>query len=195
MINNQATIAGLEDFNISHVFQEGNELADHLANLAVGNVIVKWWSGEETFSKTLCDLARNDAKIYGLPNEIYDGMGVLGVVFRIIITFRNVRTYSFPYLWFYLLLDCLESMFFSSFKMGGEKNRFKPTTYDKQQKNKEVWEEISNGGMVPFLERLHGHSVIVTERFVKGWNKGVLTAFSAEFHVDENLVTTVTAWI
>lgn len=75
--------------------------------------------------------------------------------------------------------------------MGGEKNRFEPTTYDKWQKNKEVWEEFFDGGMVPFLERLHGHSSIVMERFVKGLNKGVLTAFGAEFQVDETLVVIV----
>ncbi|XP_057828583.1 uncharacterized protein LOC131039766 [Cryptomeria japonica] len=65
-------IDDLEDFKILQVFQEGNEPADHLAILAVGNMAVKWWNGEETFTKTLCDLARNDVKICGLSNEIYD---------------------------------------------------------------------------------------------------------------------------
>lgn len=46
--------------------------------------------------------------------------------------------------------------------------------------------------MVPFMESLHHHSTIITESFVKGWNKGVLTAFGVEFQVNETLVANVT---
>lgn len=36
-------IADLEDFKISHVFREGNKPVDRLANLVLGNMVVKWW--------------------------------------------------------------------------------------------------------------------------------------------------------
>lgn len=75
--------------------------------------------------------------------------------------------------------------------MGGDKNRKEQPTFDKWKKNKEVWQEIEDRGMVPFLERLHGPSPLLTEMFVNDWNKGVLMAYGAEFQVDETLVATV----
>lgn len=60
-------IVGLEDFTILHFFREGNKSVDHLANSAV-----KWWRGRENFPKNMCNLARNDVKIFGLFNEIND---------------------------------------------------------------------------------------------------------------------------
>lgn len=65
--------------------------------------------------------------------------------------------------------------------MGGDKNRQESPTFQKWKKNKEVWQEIIDGGIVPFMERLHGPSPLLMETFVNGWKKGVLRAYGVDY--------------
>lgn len=61
----------------------------------------------------------------------------------------------------------------------------KPTSYENQKKNREIWTKITDGGLVSYRERLHGNDPKVTEDFVNGWEKGILMTFGAEFRIDE----------
>lgn len=42
-------VSKLDDFKIFHVYQEGNMPSDHLANIGVDYVDIRWWMGKETF--------------------------------------------------------------------------------------------------------------------------------------------------
>ncbi|XP_057840465.1 uncharacterized protein LOC131050280 [Cryptomeria japonica] len=56
----QDIINELVDFKISHLYQEGNKVADLLPNLAVGYAVTKWWSSSDAFPPKLCELAPDD---------------------------------------------------------------------------------------------------------------------------------------
>lgn len=48
--------------------------------------------------------------------------------------------------------------------------------------------KITNGSLVPYLERLHGNDPKVTKDFVNGWEKGILMDFGAEFRIYETFI-------
>lgn len=47
----------------------------------------------------------------------------------------------------------------------------------------------TNGDLVPYLERLYDKHLKVIEDLVNSWEKGILTAFKAEFRIDETSIT------
>lgn len=40
--------------------------------------------------------------------------------------------------------------------MGGNKNIMEPTSYEKWEKNRELWMEITYGKLVAYINKLHG---------------------------------------
>lgn len=77
--------------------------------------------------------------------------------------------------------------------MGGDKNRQEPSTCEKRKKNKFFWQEVVDGALIPFLDRLHGPFPLIMEAFVNGWKKGSLRAYGADYQINETLVATVTS--
>ncbi|XP_059070985.1 protein HOTHEAD-like [Cryptomeria japonica] len=53
--------------------------------------------------------------------------------------------------------------------------------------------EITDGVLVSYLERLHGNDPKVTEDFVNGLEKGILTTFGVEFRIDETFVMEISS--
>lgn len=62
----------------------------------------------------------------------------------------------------------------------------------KWEQNKELWTKILNGGLVPYLKNLHGHDLKMTKEFVNGWYKGILSAYGAEFRINEPFIVDIT---
>lgn len=54
--------------------------------------------------------------------------------------------------------------------MGGDKDKMEATSFENWKWNTKVWNEISDGGLVPYMERLKGNSLSSTEDFVSGWD-------------------------
>lgn len=52
--------------------------------------------------------------------------------------------------------------------MGGDKNKMEPTSCHKWEKNKDLWMEITNGGLLPYLKKLHGQDLRIIDEFVNG---------------------------
>lgn len=52
---------------------------------------------------------------------------------------------------------------------------------------------ITNGGLVPYLERLHGNDPKVIEDFVNGWEKDILIASRVEFRIDKTFIVEITS--
>lgn len=55
-----------------------------------------------------------------------------------------------------------------------------------------MWHEVIDVGIIPYLDRLHGPSPLLTETFVSRWKKGSLRAYGTSYQIDETLVVTVT---
>lgn len=75
------------------------------------------------------------------------------------------------------------------FLVGVEKNIMEP--YEKWENNKELWMNITDGGLVLYLKRLLGNDPKVTEDFMNGWENGTITTFKVEFRIDETFIVEI----
>lgn len=102
---------------------------------------------------------------------------------------------GFTCFWLGLLLFVLGAFLCSikiAYFMGGDKNRIKPTCFENWKRNTEVWNDISDGGLMPYMERLKGISPRAIEEFVNVWDNCILKVHDTEFRIDEDFIAEIT---
>lgn len=75
--------------------------------------------------------------------------------------------------------------------VGIDEGSMEPANCEEWKNNVIIWYWLQQGGVTPFLERLHGNDQRVTKTFVKEWKNGKLDIFGKVFVVDESLVAEV----
>lgn len=50
--------------------------------------------------------------------------------------------------------------------MGGETKHVEPSSFQEHRKNAKAWERIEKGGLIPYLEKLHGTDEGMLDYFV-----------------------------
>lgn len=53
-------------------------------------------------------------------------------------------------------------------EMGGDRCRFEPISCENFKKKGLIWKILEDGGVTPYIEKLHGHGPKVTKAFMKG---------------------------
>lgn len=76
-------------------------------------------------------------------------------------------------------------------KMGGDKKRVELDSFEMHIRNTKAWKKIKSGGLLPFLEKLHGSNQEATKHFEKKWKNGELTLFGRKVEINENLIAEV----
>lgn len=75
--------------------------------------------------------------------------------------------------------------------MGGDKNRMERSLCALWEESKELWTNVVNDNLEPYVRKIHGQDHKITDRFVKSWSKGVLSVYGAEFKIDEPFIAEV----
>lgn len=50
-------------------------------------------------------------------------------------------------------------------KMGGDRKRIEPDSFEMHTRNVKAWEKVKRGGLLPFLEKIHGSNQEATDLF------------------------------
>lgn len=76
--------------------------------------------------------------------------------------------------------------------MGGERKHVETSYFQKHRKNVKAWEKIEKGGLVPFLEKLHGIDEKMLDYFTKNWKNGEIVLFGRSVKLNEQIIDEIT---
>lgn len=77
--------------------------------------------------------------------------------------------------------------------MGGSKKRFEPVHYKEWKQKKGVWEILKGGGIVSFMDRLHGRNPPMSKQFFKTWKKGMVLVENRIMDIIEDTIVESTS--
>lgn len=102
----------------------------------------------------------------------------------------------------YFVGQCLRNrifgLYFGSLKntkvlvMGGEKSKVEPLSCDGVRQNHKVWIIVEERGLVPYLEKPHGHNREATKLFIKGWKNRTLNVYERDMAINEDVIAKIT---
>lgn len=90
----------------------------------------------------------------------------------------------------FLLSICGISFIYKTY-MGGDRNRIKPSSYEKWQNEQSIWDKISSSGITHYLEKLHGHDPLLTKSFLDGCQGRIIQVYKVKIYVIEDLIQKV----